>query len=148
MYAVVGELRILEILAEFKPVLVGTMPLGIDLPASDLDIVCEVGALERFAEVVRDAYGRYSGFELLRQPLSGCPAIVASFSSQGFSVEIVGQAIPIEKQSADRHMVVEERLLSLAGPAAREAIRALKRAGLKTEPAFAQLSFAKTPSAG
>ena len=54
-HAVLGELRIFEILAEFKPVLVGTVPLGIDLPASDLDIVCEVGALERFAGILRDA---------------------------------------------------------------------------------------------
>lgn len=137
-HAVLGELRIFEILTEFKPVLVGTVPLGIDLPTSDLDIVCEVGALERFAEILRDAYGGYSGFELSRQPLSGCPAVLASFSSQGFSVELVGQAIPIAKQSAYRHMIVEERLLRFAGPAAREAIRALKRAGFETEPAFAQ----------
>ena len=40
-------------------------------------------------------------------------------------------------QYAYRHMIVEARLLKIGGPAARPAIRRLKREGRKTEPAFA-----------
>jgi hypothetical protein len=36
-------------------------------------------------------------------------------------------------------MLAEAHLLAGAGPEAKEAVRALKRAGMKTEPAFAQV---------
>ena len=35
-------------------------------------------------------------------------------------------------------MIAEARLLSLAGESAKQAIRALKKQGIKTEPAFAR----------
>ena len=33
--------RILEILEKYNPILTGTIPIGIDLPESDLDIICQ-----------------------------------------------------------------------------------------------------------
>ena len=47
------------------------------------------------------------------------------------------QDVPVAGQFACLHLLVEDRLLRLASEAAREAIRQLKRDGLKTEPAFA-----------
>jgi len=32
---------IFEILEKYNPILTGTIPIGIDLPESDLDIICE-----------------------------------------------------------------------------------------------------------
>ena len=55
----------------------------------------------------------------------------------GFDFELFAQAIPVEQQHGYVHMLIEARLLDLF-PEAREAIRALKRDGLKTEPAFGQ----------
>lgn len=37
-YRVLTELGLLERLASFNPILVGTVPLGIDIPDSDLDV--------------------------------------------------------------------------------------------------------------
>ena len=50
----------------------------------------------------------------------------------------LGQACPVSQQRAYRHMVVEARLLELGGEPLQSAIIALKRSGLKTEPAFAR----------
>jgi GNAT superfamily N-acetyltransferase len=64
-------------------------------------------------------------------------ALVASFSSEGLALEVFCQDLPVTQQHAFRHMVIEGRLLVLGGEALRDKIVALKRAGTKTEPAFA-----------
>jgi Domain of unknown function (DUF4269) len=136
--AALDDLRVFDILAEFQPAWVGTVPLGIDVPTRDLDIVWVAPKLDRFAAVVDHAYGRFPNFELRHERFSDQPAVLASFAAPTFLIELVAQTIPITQQRAYRHMIVEERLLKLAGWAAREAIRALKATGLKTEPAFAR----------
>ena len=50
------------------------------------------------------------------------------------------------RQGAYRHMVIQARLLEAGGEAFRGEIVALRRAGLKTEPAFARrLAIAGDP---
>jgi hypothetical protein len=39
-YAALAALQVFSLLQDFDPVLVGTIPLNIDIPGSDLDIVC------------------------------------------------------------------------------------------------------------
>ncbi len=45
--------------------------------------------------------------------------------------------IPVEQQRGWRHLVVEQRLLALGGEGLLEAVLALRRQSMKTEPAFA-----------
>lgn len=52
------------------------------------------------------------------------------------TLEIFGQPLPVTEQNAYLHLLVEARLLSIGGERAKREIRRLKRAGLKTEPAF------------
>ena len=40
-FDVLSELDIFEKLKEYNPILPGTIPIEIDLPKSDLDIICE-----------------------------------------------------------------------------------------------------------
>lgn len=40
-YTLLKELKIIEYLESYDPVITGTIPIGIDLPESDLDIICE-----------------------------------------------------------------------------------------------------------
>lgn len=124
-------------LAAHAPVLVGTFPLDLTVPGSDLDIICEVAdwaaferTLEGFAACPRYALRRASTTE---------PALVASFELDGLPVEIFGQALPTTRQNGYRHLVVEARLLALGGAALRQRVLALKASGVKTEPAFAQV---------
>ncbi len=55
------------------------------------------------------------------------------------SVEVFAQALPVVAQHGFRHMVIEGRLLVIGGDALRQRVVALKRAGMKTEPAFARI---------
>lgn len=132
------SLHVFELLRDYQPVLAGTFPLGIDIPDSDLDILCEVRDFDEFERVIRAAFGEYAGFRVVRESVRGVPSMVVNFDYAGFPIEIFGQPKPVTEQDAYRHLLVEERLLAIGGEAARDAIRALKLAGVKTEPAFTQ----------
>lgn len=132
-----SELRIFEVLAKYHPVLTGTVPLGLDVDSSDLDIVCEAHDLDEFEQNVSRAYGWYPGFETHRTESMGFPASVVNFQTTCFPIQIFAQAIPVHRQRAYRHLIVESRLLQLAGEEARAALRQLREQGMKTEPAFA-----------
>ncbi len=63
-HGVLAELRIFEILAPYHAMLSGTIPLAIDIPESDLDVLCEVHDFDGFAAVLEDAYGDAPDFIL------------------------------------------------------------------------------------
>lgn len=119
--------------------MVGTVPIGIDVSGSDLDVICEVDDFEEFAQVVERFYGQQPAFCLTHKKIRDRWCIVASFQGEHFPVELFGQAVPTQGQYAYRHMLVEHRLLEELGDAFRQQIVALKKAGYKTEPAFAKV---------
>ncbi len=138
-YQALHALGVIERLADYGPVLAGTVPLGIDVAGSDLDILCEVHDFARFEADLAAGFGRCEGFRVTAPRLRGGElSMTASFDHGGFIIEPFGQPLPAERQSAYRHMVIEARLLALGGAALRRRIVALKRSGVKTEPAFAQ----------
>lgn len=137
-FAALESLGIWRALRPYTPVLVGTVPLDLDIPGSDLDVICEAHNLPVFERGVVAAFGRMRGFAVWRHENDDLPAVVATFRYRGWPVEVFGQSRPVTAQNAYRHMGVEARLLALAGEQARVAIRALKESGLKTEPAFAR----------
>lgn len=136
-HAALTSLGVMADLGAYGSVLCGTIPLGVDLPESDLDIICEARDLGGFTARVTALYGGIEGFAVRQNVHQGLPAVIAGFTYGGFAFELFGQPRPAREQNAYRHMVAEARLLALAGPTAAEAIRGLKASGLKTEPAFA-----------
>lgn len=137
-YRTLQTLDLFHTLQDYTPILVGTIPLDIDTEQSDLDILCEAHDLNRFQQDVTTAFGRQPRFRVLATWKDQLPALVAGFTAEGFPVEIFAQPRPVTDQNGYRHLVVEARLLALGGEEARVRIRELKRAGLKTEPAFAR----------
>ncbi|MFD1178341.1 DUF4269 domain-containing protein [Paenibacillus puldeungensis] len=136
-YCVMIELGILEALAPYYPVLAGTFPLDIDVPGSDLDIICEVYDSVAFERDVVQHYGKNPDFTCKRKMVSNVLQIVVNFSYKGFLFELFGQPVPVIEQNAYKHMVIEYRILQFAGPKAKQEIRKRKQQGRKTEPAFA-----------
>lgn len=135
-HANLSDLRVLEALAQFDAVLVSTVNINIDIESSDLDVICEVRDLDAFGALLVSLYGAKPTFTIARSDREP-PALVASFSHHEWEYEIFGQALPVERQNAYRHLVQTDRVISLGGDAWREALRALKRNGMKTEPAVA-----------
>lgn len=137
LYAVLEQSRILHILADYGPILAGTFPLDIQVPGSDIDIICQCTTPDCMAAFLKTAFGAFENFHV-RYP-SHVPAVVAGFRMMGYEVEIFAQDIPAVQQMAYLHLVKEYALLEKHGILFKQKIIALKREGIKTEPAFCRL---------
>lgn len=123
----------------YHPSVAGTFPIGIDIPGSDIDVLCEVHDPDVFLRIGISEYGHLDGFEAYRRNVQGEERSIIRFLWEQIPIELFGQGRPPARQNGCRHMIVERRLLALDEPSAAESIRALKREGMKTEPAFARL---------
>lgn len=137
-YKVLKELDIFNVLRKFNPILVGTIPINIDIENSDLDIVCEVYDFKEFQKTVEDRYSIFSKFHISNNSTDNETILTINFYVEDIEIEIYAQSLSSCKQNGYRHMVVEDRILRLGGERTREEIVILKKSGLKTEPAFAK----------
>lgn len=135
-----SNLQIMKILQPYQPVVAGTIPIGIDVEGSDLDIICYVTNFDDFERLVVDHFGSRPQFSIHRGRQRHNEAyILGKFHAVHFEIEIFGQARPVVEQDAYRHMIIEDRLLREHGDDFRRRVIALKQAGVKTEPAFVQI---------
>lgn len=138
-YRELNNLSIFENLKAYQPLLAGTIPIEVDLPESDLDIICECSDHFEFSERLKSLYARKNNFELKTSIRIGVKSTIATFQSGEFVIEIFGQDCPTKNQNAYRHMLIEHQILNSKDEAFKAKIIALKRDGFKTEPAFAKL---------
>ncbi len=139
VYQLLNTSKIMEKLADYTPVLAGTVPLDIAVEGSDLDILCYCPDVEEFRKVIVQRWGHLEGFTCSLNAIRSRHAVVASFKLGGWMMEIYGEDTPVCQQLGYRHLLIEHRVLSVKGDDFREQVITLKRSGLKTEPAFAQL---------
>ncbi|PYI54248.1 DUF4269 domain-containing protein [Paenibacillus flagellatus] len=139
-YERIVRYRLLESLQPFRPIVVGTIPIDIDIEGSDLDIACETSDFDAFARTAEQCFGGLDGFVCKRKPAKSGRGenVVVRFVCDGLPVELYAEAKPVLQQNGYVHMSVEHRLLELHGERLKGEIRRLKREGLKTEPAFAR----------
>lgn len=129
---------VMTALAAYRPEIAGTPPLGLDLPDSDIDVLCEVtpATRETFFTTLWATWSHAAGFRVHQWRDNERP-IIAGFEASGWSFEIFAHPLPVAQQVAMRHFKIEQRLLRLGGPALHGRVMAARRGGLKTEPAFA-----------
>ncbi|KMQ64305.1 hypothetical protein ACM46_08400 [Chryseobacterium angstadtii] len=148
-YNVLTKYRVLEKLEPYSPILAGTIPIGIDIESSDLDIICEVDL--RFEEDFLDdiMFSRLIPFEVdvkvENMVVNGEKSIALNFMLEEFPIEIFGQNKPPIQQNAYRHMMAEYRILNEKGENFKQKIVELKKQGIKTEPAFGLLMELENP---
>ncbi|AEA45231.1 DUF4269 domain-containing protein [Fluviicola taffensis] len=133
-YEILTKYEIITLLKAFNPILVGTIPINIDLETSDLDIICKYSDKNSFIELMKGLFGNKEGFLVGKR--SEYDAIVCHFWLDGFEIEIFAQDIPTKHQNGYRHMLIEYKLLVEKGESFRLKIIELKKQGHKTEPAF------------
>ncbi len=140
--AVLAETGIMKLLSPFGPVVAGTIPIGIDIPGSDIDILCRTGegggtGFSRLERLLADRFGTSEGFLCDHTEQRGRPALVCSFRAGGMEIEVFAQDVPATRQNGYLHMITEYELLRIHGRPLRDKIMESKLAGIKTEPAFA-----------
>lgn len=139
VYRLLRRHRFMEILHSYQPILVGTVPLDIQVPGSDLDLICEVHDFETFRKESDTHFAHYAGYMVHEREVDGVPRIKVNFHCEHWPIELFGQPVPTAQQNGYRHMCIEARLLSLFGESFKQTIIQLKQNGLKTEPAFAKV---------
>lgn len=130
--------QVLAKLKEFQPLISGTIPLGIDTPESDLDILFWAKDFNQFAAKVSAVFPN----AILN---TNTDYIMAKLNFDGLNIELFGQRIHPLEQTAHRHLRIEGRLLKLLGHEFKQKIKELKLAGVETEPAFGQLLELSNP---
>ncbi len=137
VYHVLTKNHILEKLNVYNPILVGTIPIEIDIKKSDLDIICCYKNKDEFAKHITENFGLFQKFRIRQTNKFDSPAVIAGFKTDGFEIEIFGQNIPVKQQNAYRHIIIENKLLTEKSEPFKKEIIRLKKQGIKTEPAFA-----------
>ncbi len=138
-YQILTQHRIFDKLSAYQPLLVGTIPIAIDIETSELDVICCFADKQEFVKTITQLFQSEKDFDLWENNRLEREAIIARFRLGTYEVEIFGQNIPTSKQMGYRHMIIEHRILQQRGEEFRQQIIALKKQGVKTEPAFGQL---------
>jgi len=136
------ELKVLAIFEKLKiynPILAGTIPIRINIPGSDLDILCQCSNHTEFSNYISNVFGNQPNFEIYHKIFEDIPSTIARFNGKYFEIEIFGQNIFTEKQNAYRHMIIENKMLIKKGELFRQEIINLKKSGIKTEASFTKL---------
>ena len=138
-FKILAENKILLNLAEFEPVLVGTIPINIDIENSDLDIICYWKNKTNFIEKLQALFEDENEFTIREILIDNEETIIANFKIAAFEIEIFGQNIPAKNQNGYKHLIIEHQILQSKGENFRLEIIKLKQKGYKTEPAFGLL---------
>ena len=138
VYQILTSNRVMDILADYSPILTGTIPIAVDTEKSDLDIICHWTNIESFKSCLMN-FSHYPDFELYQKVSRGYQTVIARFLIEDLQVEIYEQNRPTKEQEAFKHMVVENRILIENGEEFRKKVVELKRKGVKTEVAFGTL---------
>ncbi|MFY7814821.1 MAG: DUF4269 domain-containing protein [Chryseobacterium taeanense] len=143
-YEVLIKYQVFDRLKSHSPILAGTIPIGIDIEESDLDIICEVKDDVEFEKLLIIFFPE-ADIKTERISIKGEDSIVFNFKLDEFPIEIFGQNIPTTEQNAYRHMMAEYKILQEKGEDFKQKIIELKKKGIKTEPAFGILLNLENP---
>lgn len=138
-YKILTENKILEVLSNFDPILVGTIPISIDIENSDLDIICFWKSKVEFVSKICLLFEDKTEFKIKETFIDNQESVIANFLIDGLEIEIFGQNIPTKEQNGYKHMIIEHQILEVRGEIFRQEIIKLKQMGYKTEPAFGEL---------
>lgn len=134
-YDVITKYQILEKLKSYRPLVVGTIPINIDVERSDLDIILQTENFESLEKLLIRLFATHTKFAIRRTDKN----LVCNFEIDNLPLEIYASTTETEKQTGYLHMVKEHQIIKSKDEKFIEKIRDLKRRGRKTEPAFCEL---------
>jgi hypothetical protein len=135
-YEILTRNSVLVNIVEFEPILVGTIPINIDIENSDVDIICYWKSKTDFKTKIQSVFGNETEFKIRETFSKDQETVIANFKISPFEIEIFGQNIPTKNQNGYKHMIAEHKILESKDENFRLEIIKLKQKGYKTEPAF------------
>jgi len=136
IHKIITEHQIFEILSNYNPILVGTIPINIDIDDSDADIILQAKNLKELNQLLQDSFSQYPQFQSspYRNGKLSCGFII-----EDTQIELYATDMDTERQNGYLHMVKEYEILQSKSDDFRIQIIEFKRQGIKTEPAFCKL---------
>ena len=98
-YTILRKHSILDILQDYSPIVVGTIPIEIDIESSDIDIICEVSDFKIFDTLITSNFSSYKNFV----SDSNENIYVASFLIDELIIDIYAERNPSQNQNAYLH---------------------------------------------
>ncbi|WP_017795972.1 DUF4269 domain-containing protein [Oceanobacillus kimchii] len=138
VYQAVQKLQVLEDFTTYHPVVCGTYPIDVYTEESDIDIIMFVEDFQLFSQKLQLHYCHLRTFNVKEKFIRRNQVVKSQFDFKGYKFELFGQNVPTSEQYAYLHMKIENHILKL-NPLMKDEIRLLKKAGIKTEPAFCML---------
>lgn len=126
-------------IANFSPLLCGSIPLDLAIDISDIDISCHAPNLEEYIYFALDQFKSRENFYLKIKEIRQEPSVIVRFTHKGMLIELFTQKIPVHEQNGYLHMVTEWHILNEESADFRSRLMELRKRGIKTEPAFAEL---------
>lgn len=114
-YLTLKKHDILEKTADFNPILTGTIPIAIDIPQSDLDIICYWKNKIDFINRIKKLFSKEQDFNLRTANINGQETVIANFRIDNFEIEFFGQHMPTASQNAFKHMLIAHQILQEKG---------------------------------
>lgn len=96
LYYTLSNLKIINILLPFCPLVVGTIPIGVNIPDSDVDIICNVEKFAEFEIYIKENFSEEKGFFFKRKK----NVCLSGFEYSDFRFEIYGESKPTTEQNA------------------------------------------------
>jgi hypothetical protein len=98
------KINLFNILSAYSPILVGTIPIGINIENSDLDIIlnCRETDQENLIELIETHFGHHFGFTIGIQSFHDANIIMAHFSIPITVGESGVYAVAMERQSGEK----------------------------------------------
>src|SRR6218665_249749 len=98
-YKILNDNAVLSKIAEFTPILVGTIPINIAIENSDLDIICFWKNKTEVTEKLNSHFANENQFKISALLIDDIETVVANFRIDDFEIEIFGQDIPVLNQN-------------------------------------------------
>ncbi|SMC42599.1 DUF4269 domain-containing protein [Moheibacter sediminis] len=139
VFALLNEFKIIEILKNYNPLVIGTIPIEIDLPESDVDIILETDNFNELEKFLTIEFHHFQNFTIQQRIDEDKTILVCNFIIDKVPFEIYAENKPTYLQNGFLHMIKEYEILRKFGNDFKNQIIQLKKEGFKTEPAFAKL---------
>jgi len=133
LHSVLTSHKLMEMLADYNPIVVGTIPINCDIATSDVDILLQVNDVEEAINNLSTQFGHIADFDFLKRSPT---CLLVNFTIDSFQFELYCSTLPTVEQMGYLHMIKENELLEKHGESLRKKVIQLKNQGLKTEPAF------------
>lgn len=139
VYTLLNEFKIIELLKDYCPLVVGTIPIEIDLPESDVDIILETNDFDELDKFLTQNFNHFTNFKIQQKTDDNKTILVCNFIREEIPFEIYAENKPTHLQNGFLYMIKEHEILQKFGKGLQNQIIQLKKQGFKTEPAFSKL---------